>query len=257
MPVAEDRHGVRDRGDLLEAVADEDDGDATSPETTHRRKKAVDLVRREGRSRLVHDQEPRARGECLGDLEQLPVGHAEPAHRRGRPEVDPQVVQDPRRLRAHRSPVDRAQAGARASARKDVLRHGQVREDGRLLVHRDDPEPVGRLRVADALRLAADHELARIRLHDARQDLHERRLARSVLADERVHACGLDREADIRHRLHAAVALRDSAQLDERYPLVHRGKAAGTPPSTLMTLPVDFAERSLARKAIASATSSG
>jgi hypothetical protein len=36
-----------------------------------------------------------------------------------------------------------------------------------------------------------------------------------------------------------------------------RGYAAVTPPSTLTTLPVDFAERGPAKKAIASATSSG
>ena len=60
-------------------------------------------------------------------------------------------------------------------------------------------------------------------------------------------------------RVHAAVALGDPAQLDERRlcVLAHRGYAALTPPSTLTTLPVDFAVRGPAKNAIASATSSG
>ncbi len=78
------------------------------------------------------------------------------------------------------------------AAREDVLGHGQVREDGRLLVHRDDPEPVRRLRAADRCGSPVDEQLALVGLDDAGEDLHERRLAGAVLADERVHRPGVD-----------------------------------------------------------------
>src|SRR5205814_696732 len=83
---------------------------------------------------------------------------------------------------------------------------------GRLLVHRDDPEPVGRLRVADPLELPVDEELALVRLDDAGQDLDESRLAGPVLADERVNRRGVDLEAHLVERLDAAVALGDAAK---------------------------------------------
>ena len=94
---------------------------------------------------------------------------------------------------------------------------------------------------------------------DAGQDLDERRLARSVLTDERMDLSGAKLEIDLAQRLHAAEAARDAAKLDERRGgwRAHLGYAALKPPSTLKTFPVDFAERSEARKPIASATSSG
>jgi hypothetical protein len=92
-------------------------------------------------------------------------------------------------------------------------------------------------------------------VHDPGQDLHDRRLAGAVLADERMNGRGVDVEADAGERADAAVALRDAAERQKRG--AHRGYAAVTPPSTLRMFPVDFAERGLAKNAIASATSSG
>ena len=252
--VAEDGDDVGDRGDLFEAVADVDDGDSALAQPAHGREELLDLVRRERRSRLVHDQHAGARRERLGDLEQLAVGDAEPEHRRIRAELGPELVQDPHRLGAHRAPVDRVKRAARLPAGEHVLGHGQIGKDRRLLVHGDDPEPVRGLRVADPLRLAVDQEAALLRLDHAREDLHEGRLARAVLADERVDGRLLDREADVGDRLDAAVALRDPVELDQG---AHRGYAAATPPSTLRMFPVDFSERGPAKYAIASATSSG
>src|SRR5207249_7596132 len=148
---------------------------------------------------------------------------------------------------------------AGVSAGEDVLGHGQVLEHGRLLVHRDDAQPARRLRISDPLRLTADQQPTLVGVDDAGEDLDERRLAGTVLADERVDAPGTDDEAHVLERVHAAVALRDAFDLEERRgrSFAHRGYAAGTPPSTLRTQPVVLLERSPARNATASATSSG
>jgi hypothetical protein len=53
-------------------------------------------------------------------------------------------------------------------------------------------------------------------MDDAGQDLHERRLAGAVLADEGMNGRRRDPEAHVGERLDAAVALRDPAHLDER-----------------------------------------
>ena len=80
----------------------------------------------------------------------------ESAHGRVGAEVDPEVAEEPARLAAHLGPVHGPEPSPQAASREDVLHHRQVGEDGRLLVHRDDSEPVRRLRVADALRLPVE-----------------------------------------------------------------------------------------------------
>ena len=216
--VAQDGDRVGDRADLLEPVADEDDRDAALAQPADGREEVVDLVRRERGGRLVHDQQPRARRERLRDLEQLPVGDAEPAHRRVRAEVDAELVEDARRLaRASRPSRPCASALRGCAPGEDVL--GDASGPGR-------PSAPGTWRRCPSRCAACGSpircgspsisDLALVGLDDAGEDLDERRLARAVLADERVHGRRLDREADVRERLDAAVALRDAAQLDER-----------------------------------------
>ena len=186
--VAEHRDDVGERADLLEPVADEDDCDAALAQPAHGREQVLDLVRRERGGRLVHDQQPRAGGERLGDLEQLPVGDAEaraPAYRdRSRP-----------RARRGAAPLSSA---SRASRRCRGGRAGGARR--RRSPRRSDPgrrsAPGTSRRCRAGARPAGSpircgspsiEDLAVVGLDDARQDLHERRLAGAVLADERVH----------------------------------------------------------------------
>ena len=147
--VADDGDDVGELADLLEPVADVEDGDAAVAQAADGGEEAVDLVGRERGGRLVHDQQPRAGRERLRDLEQLPVGDAEPAHRGVGVDPDRELAEDAGRLDAHRAPVDGAEAGAEVAPGEDVLGDGQILEDRRLLVHRDDAQPVRGLRVGD------------------------------------------------------------------------------------------------------------
>ena len=150
--VAEDGDRVGDLADLLEPVADEEDGDAALAQPAHGGEEAVDLVGRERGGRLVHDQQPRARRERLRDLEQLPVGDAESAHGRVGADVD---RRSPRGCAAVSTriapPVDGAEARAGVAPGEDVLGDGQVLEDRRLLVHGDDAR-AGARRCGSAIR---------------------------------------------------------------------------------------------------------
>src|SRR3954452_12937241 len=58
-----------------------------------------------------------------------------------------------------------------------------------------------------------DPDLALVGPDDAGDDLHQGRLAGPVLAHERVHRAGPDREPDPVQRHHARVALRDPLRL--------------------------------------------
>src|SRR5438067_1136483 len=76
---------------------------------------------------------------------------------------------------------------SRVAAQKNVFRHAQLRHQRQFLVHKADAQ---RLRLPwivepDGPPFPAD--FSRIRLHYATHDIHERRLARAILAHQRMH----------------------------------------------------------------------
>ena len=216
--VPDHRDEVGERGDLLEPVADVEDRDAAVAQPAHGREQVLDLVGRERGGRLVHDQEPRARRERLRDLEQLPVGDAQAADRRVgrrcRPRARRGCAAVSRRI-APQSTVCRRLRMWRPEKTFSATR--QVLEDGRLLVHRHDPEPVRRLRVGDA-------RAARRRPRLARRPAGRRRSGSSRASTcpapfSPTSACTVPgRIAKLTSSTgeHAAVAPRDAAQLDQR-----------------------------------------
>ena len=223
--VPEDRDHVGEAADFLQPMADVDDRHAAIPKLADGGEEIVDLVRGERCRRLIHDQQTGICRERLGDLEQLPVRDTKPSHGGVGSEVDPEIAENAHRLRLHGAPVDRAQPTARMTACEHVLGHAEVGEHRRFLVHRHDPEPVGCLSVTDPRWLAVDQELAVVLLDDARDDLHQGRLAGTVLADESVHRPCPDREADVGESLDSSIALRDVPKLEQRLRrrVTHRG----------------------------------
>src|SRR5439155_3650196 len=101
-----------------------------------------------------------------------------------------------------------------------VLGDGQVAEQVQFLVDEGD---AARLGVARAARLVVgagqDHPPAVHRV-DAAGDVHRRRLARAVLADQPQHLAGAELEADVVQYRDAEEALADLVELQQR--LSHR-----------------------------------
>ena len=69
-------------------------------------------------------------------------------------------------------------------------------------------------RRADRDRLAVDADLAGIRLVEAVEDRHQRRLAGAVLADDAVDRAALDREVHVLVGVNLAEALVDAGKFD-------------------------------------------
>ena len=92
-----------------------------------------------------------------------------------------------RRARRRAAGQSISAAAPRQPAHQDVLGDGQRRRERQLLADRDDPA-LDRLRAGSRSvdRLAVDLDRAGVGLQRAVEDLHERRLARAVLAGERV-----------------------------------------------------------------------
>src|SRR5262249_5604202 len=106
------------------------------------------------------------------------------------------------------------EAAPRLGAEDDVLPDGEARHEHEVLVHHAEPVLDRVLGPRERGAPAIDQDLALVRPVEAVEDLHERRLAGAVLADEGVDLALADGEVDAVVREDAREALRDAAHLD-------------------------------------------
>jgi hypothetical protein len=158
--------------------------------------------------RLVEKQHRGGADERLGEAETLPhalrVGADPP--RRGR--AEPDTLEEAERL-ADRHALQPRIEGERLAA-------GQGRVERHVLRQVAEPAPSRELAGRGVLAEHADRPGAR--LDEAQHELEEGRLAGPVMADERDHRAGRQRERDVAHRLDAAVSLADAVELDGHRP---------------------------------------
>ena len=102
--VAEHGDPIGDAEHLVETVADEQHGDAPVAQPAHLVEQAVDLVGRQRRRRLVHDQHPGVEGDRLGDLHRLLCRDRERVGRGTGIDVDVEGPQDGVRFLVHPPP---------------------------------------------------------------------------------------------------------------------------------------------------------
>jgi hypothetical protein len=108
----------------------------------------------------------------------------------------------------------------RLGGEDDVLGHRHHRDQHEVLVHHPDPVLDRGLGRAQVRRLAVDPDLALVGPVEPVEDVHQRRLAGPVLAEEGVHLALAQVEIDAVVRDDSGEALRDPAKL-ENGPLVH------------------------------------
>src|SRR5690348_6117818 len=109
--------------------------------------------------------------------------------------LDPalELRKEPRGLIAHAAMVEKAKAPMRLT-RKNVLSDGEIVEHHRFLMNDADAELRGFLRRGDDDRRAIENDRAAVRRVHARQNLHQRRFAGAVLADQRGDRAGAELE---------------------------------------------------------------
>ena len=187
-------------------------------ELAHDAHQLVGLLRREHRGRLVEDEHPRVAGERLDDLDALLHADGEVVDERVGVDVEAEPLGDLAHLRARRRQVE-PPAGLRLLvAEHDVLGDGEDGDEHEVLVHHAD---AGRHRVAGAgevLDLVVEEDLALVGLVQAVEHVHERRLACTVLTEERVDLSSLDGEVDVVVGDQAAESLRDAAKFELHVP---------------------------------------
>ena len=117
---------------------------------------------------------------------------------------------------------------ARLGRQHDVLGHGHDRDQHEVLVHHPDAHADRLARRADVHRLAAEADLALVGLVQPVEDVHERRLAGSVLPEQGVNLAAAQVEVDVVVRDQRAEALRHALQLEgERMALLGQDDFSG------------------------------
>ncbi len=101
----------------------------------------------------------------------------------------------------------------RFAPEQDVAGDVEIVEEVELLVDERDPEGRRRGHAADRHRRAVDQQLARVGLFDPADDLHQRRLAGAVLAEQRHDLAGVHLERDAAQGVDARESLLDPPEL--------------------------------------------
>src|SRR5690606_18420500 len=115
------------------------------------------------------------------------------------------------RLPVERPRGEKARPATGLLSQVEVLRDVQVRNEVRRLIHRADARATRLERVLEAHALAVEHDLALARREDAREEVHQRRFARAVLADDGVNLACEAREVDVAEGASCAEPAADAA----------------------------------------------
>ena len=204
LPQHRDPVGQRQR--LGQLVRHDDDRRAGRGQLAQQDEQLLHLVGGEDGGRLVEDQEPRRRDQRLQDLDALLLAHREVLDQRG---ADPRSRAAARRASA-RDLAGQALGAERtevAARERHVLRDRHRRHQHEVLVDHRDAGTARFLRRAPRDRSAGQPDLAGVRDVESRHHLHERGLARAVLAEQRVNGPGVAAEVDPVERLHRTEAL--------------------------------------------------
>ena len=222
LPAAQHGTGRAQRTDLVQLVADVEDGAALGRQAAQHHEELLHRLRREYRGGLVKNEHARVREQGADDFHALHLAHAQRVH--GAVGIDLQPVVMRRGLDAL---YHLGQRQALVQAQPDVLGHGQRVEQAEMLEHHGDAQLARLLRVADVDRLAIDLDAALVGLDGAVDDLHQRGLAGAVLAQDGMHFAGAHGQRDAVVGHHRRIALGDACQLKPRRRCCWQGDCIG------------------------------
>ena len=193
-------------------MADEDDTAAGLRHRPQRPEQLLDLLGSEDRGRLVHDQDPGAAVEHLEDLDPLLLADAQLPDLR--PRIDPQTKfrGKPGDLRLRPSRVEEEPRPIQAE--QDVLGDGLRGDEREMLVDHPDAGGDGVPRREERDGLPVDPDLTLVRPVEPGEDVHQRALPGTVLAEQGVDLPGQQLEGDVVVCHDARECLDDPAGVD-------------------------------------------
>ena len=210
--IAQDGEVVGDGPDLLQEVADVDDGDALAAKPADEGEETLDVLARQAARRLVHQHHACVGGDGPTDLHHLPGRNRQTGHAAVRMQLG--VVERLEHARRF-GPGGDAVVATRPpwlAAEEDVLRDGQVITERQLLMDERHSRQPGLERPIRLVGRPAHRHRAGVGPKAAGDDVHEGALARAVLADEGVDPPGPDLQRDAVERPGRAEVLPDVGQ---------------------------------------------
>ena len=213
-------------------MGDIDDRDALGFQVLNDPEQGFDLVRGQGRCRLIQDQHPAVGGNSLGDLHGLHLGDAQLAHLLLRVKVHPDPLEQFRRIGIHLRMVDhrnKAQGFFHGIAsEEDILPDRPGGDRLKFLVHHGDSLVQGIHGVVDGHRLTIHQDLAGIHLVNAEHTLHQGGFSGAVFSHQGVHFAGPKLQLHVVQRLNARENLADAGHFQ------HVFGHEGMPPLSLV-----------------------
>jgi hypothetical protein len=232
LAAADDRDPVGDLQDFVELVADEHDAVPGGRQPAQDSEDLLGLLGREDGRRLVQDQDLGIAIERLEDLHALLPADRQGAHLGIGIDLEAEAMAELDDALGCFLAIQEERVGHRLLAEDDVLGDGQHGHEHEVLV--DHADATGdRIRgTTQGDGLPVHQDLALVGLGQPVQDVHEGRLAGTVLTQQGVDLARPDLQVDAVVGDDARIALRDPAHLEGR--CLHRFDVAGHPRRSLM-----------------------
>ena len=208
------RHAVGVCFHVGHLVRDQHHRGALAREALHRLQQARGLLVGEHGGGLVEDQDARAREQHLEDFHALLFGNRKCIDALGRIDVEAQLrglVADVALYLAQPFAVA-LEADRRRRGEQDVLRHGERPHQLEMLVNHADALPGRIARPGEAHRVVVHQQLPGFGRIEPGRDVHERRLARAVLPQQRMHLAPARGEVGVGQRGEAVEGLADAGE---------------------------------------------
>ena len=200
---------------LGELVADEEHRHPVRLEPPDDLQQPAHLALRQRGGGLVHDDEARVGRQRSADRHELLVRDRQRLDPSAERQLDADALQHLGRAGAHAAPAVEARALRPLGLERDVLGHGEVREEAEVLEDDLDARRARHARRDPALGAAVEEHLPLIVALHAHEHLDEGGLARPVLAREAHRLAGADRQVHRVERGDRAVALGHAAHRDD------------------------------------------
>ena len=163
--------------------------------------------------RLVEDEQLRPDRQRLGDLEQVLLGHAQRFHAVVQVHCNPTPASSARAVAAREAPPSKNDAGSATRRFSSTVRSGSTAGCWCTIAM---PRSRRFARDRGCRCSPFEHHRAGVRLDHAGGDVHQRRLAGAVLAEQGVHLAGQNLERDVLQRGDAGEALGDAGHGQRR-----------------------------------------
>ena len=207
---------IGDPVDLVQLVTDEENGGAVGAELAHHRKEPIRLIARQSSSRLVEDQKLALLTDSAGNFDELSFADRELGKWRVGIGLKPNDV-EPRLGRGalqHRGPRQELRCTANRECR-EILNDREVGKQAQMLVDRYDPRTDGVAHGTKRYSRAINPDLPIVEGERADDNLHQRALTSTILANKSVNSTRGQRQAGSAQRARGTEALDDVHRLQD------------------------------------------